>query len=389
MSALLPPGKCEAGRMGYRVWLKEVYCVTRFHHEDLKGAEMNRQVYLKRLAAIMAAGLVGASPALGAAYVELVPWSTIQNGESSSFHYGAVVEGQTSFHQLSLNNSPAITRVDNLNGSQSATTLVTPAQWGAATGGNTSLTSFYGFSISGDYLQFADVSSDEVWRVHKSTGAITQYASQANIKAETGETSVQVLSPFDTNPLNGEMAFYDGASDSILITSGANTVNTLVSSSQLISLTTTATVSGGMGYDAAGTLYWANRDVDSIYKRADDGTLGTVLTQSEIVAVTGEASADFGDILPAADGLVYFYETRSDSILSFDPSNPAGSLSFFITEQELIDGPMGSDNVVSLAWYDGNLGWHTFGASSFFVVPEPTSLALLAIASLFVHRRRR
>lgn len=329
-----------------------------------------------------------ALPALGTTYQELLPWSVVKGPAASTSHFAAVVEGQTSYHQLRT--ETAITRVEALNGAPATSVLLNQAGWFAASG-ETNMSTWYGFSVAGDYLQFAETTTDAVWRVHKSTGTIFAYVSKADILALTGLTSVQLLSPADTGP-TGEMAFYEGASDAILVTAGQNAVQVLVSRDSLIAATGNSDVSGGMSYDSAGNLYWGSNTSDDMWRRNADGTISQVLTTAQILAVTGAASVGWKDILAAPDGLVYFGENTSKSVLRFDPADPANTLEVFLSEADLLAGPMASSNMISLTWYDagargGGLAFHTFNQTGLYWVPEPAGFVLLAVAGLLSRRR--
>ena len=321
--------------------------------------------------------------AAAASYDVLVPWSTLEAGSGGTTHFGAVVAGNTSFHQL--RSGAAITRVDDLGGAQTSSVLMDSTAWFGATG-ETSLSTWYGFGVSGDHVQFADTTTDAIWRVHADLGTVTPYATSGDITTLTGETSSQCLSPSDTTP-SGEMAFYEGRSDSILITTGLNGVEYLITSAELTAATGSDSVSGGLSFDAAGNLYWGSNSSDDLWRRATDGSLGQVLSTAEITAVTGEGAVGWKDIFAAPDGLVYFQDNTSDHILRFDPSDAAGSLEIFLSSDDLLNGPMGSNNAISLTWFDGNLAWHAFNETPLYYVPEPTSLLLCVLGGLILRRR--
>jgi hypothetical protein len=105
----------------------------------------------------------------------------------------------------------------------------------------------------------------------------------------------------------------------------------------------------------------------------------------------------FKDIFAAPDGLIYFNDNTSHSILRFSPANPASSLATFLTEAELVGGPMASNNPVCLSWYDpdgagplnGGLTFHTFSTKGLYwaQVPEPAGLLLLGLGTLLLRRR--
>lgn len=315
------------------------------------------------------------------AYVELVPWSTLTNGVATS-HFAHTVSGDTSFHNLSLNNGAGITRVDNLGGVQTMTELVSPGEWTTASG-KTSMSAFYGFNLAGEYLQFAEPSTDAVWRVHKDSGAITEYVSKAAIDAFIGGTGPSLLSPFDSDPISGELVFYEGDTDSLIVTTGMDSLDWLVTDVQLTAAMGNDRVSGGIGFDAAGNLYWGSSTSDDLWMLPAGGDpdmdIVQVLSTAEILAVTGATSFGPREIFPAPDGWVYIGDTASDGILRFDPSDPANTLEFFLTSQELLDGPAGSDNIITYGWYDdgvcGLLTFQRFNQYGLFVVePLPPTL---------------
>jgi hypothetical protein len=340
--------------------------------------------------------LCAAVPAMGqTAYKELVPWSTISNGSSTS-HFAATVEGQTSYHNLTFPGS--IVRVDNLDGVQSMTELVTPTQWSTANGGvATNMSAWYGFSISGDNLQFAETSTDAIWRVNKNTGAITEYVSKATIDTYIGGTGPSLLSPFDTDPVSGEMVFYEGDTDSLLVTTGVNGIADFITSAQLTAAVTNDSVSGGIGFASDGTLYWASSTSDDMWKLPFGGNPDTDITQvlstTNITDVTGGTAYSPRDIFPAPDGWVYFGDNSSDNILRFDPADPANTLEIFLTATELENGPAATTNVITFGWYDdgfdGALTFNRFNEYGLYYVPEPASVLLLGLGGLALLRRRR
>jgi sugar lactone lactonase YvrE len=313
-------------------------------------------------------------------YTELTSWSTISNGGNSTSHFAAVVDGQTSYHQLALGSSPRIVKVTNLNGTQTQRELVSTAQWGS-----TSLTSFYGFSVSGDYIQFSDISSDAVWRVNKDTGAITEYIAKATIGNYLGiaTSSVALTSPSDTTP-TGEFVFYESSTKNILITNGANTVSTLLSQSQLASAegvsNGSASVSGGFTFDGQGSFYWGDSN-KGIYKLKTDGTTQQVLSVDTIKTLTGKTSVSFNDVYAAPDGNLYFRDNSSANVLQYSLAN--GTLISYLTQADLKAGPIGNVSgtlvVNQFSWYDGKLAFNVQGANGLYVVPEPATLILLGL----------
>jgi hypothetical protein len=207
-----------------------------------------------------------------------------------------------------------------------------------------------GFGVFGDTLFWMDTATDAIWSANTTSGGIVPYVTTAQIIAHTGQASAQALENYSITPI-GEIVWYEGQSDRILVTGGAGNVFTLVTQAQLITLMGNSIVRGGLGYDAFDRLYWGNSTTDSMYRRATDGALGEALSVAQITAVSGAAGADFGDIFGAPDGYVYWYERTADNIMRFDPADPAGTLEIVLSEAELNAGPAGSDNVFTLGWY--------------------------------------
>ena len=348
--------------------------------------------------------LLAAVPSMAATqYYVLADWYTVNQGQASTGYYSAVADGQSVYSQLALNSATRIVRTDGLFSPATATTttLVSSAQWAAATvtpakpTGETNMTSFYGFSKYGSYLQFSDSITDCVWRMEKATGALTKYVSAEAIVAHAGGSASNLGVGSDTmygGQYAGEMAFYESSSKNILVTTGPGTLATLVTAAQLTALGNVAVQ--GMGANAAGDLYWANSTNDAMYKRAADGTITTVLSSANFLPVLGATDVNFKDILPAPDGYVYFQDSKTYNILRFNESDPAGTLGIFMSTADLFAGPAGSDtkNIYCLSWYEGALAFNvgaTTGARGFYgLVPEPASLGLLALGGVMALRRR-
>jgi hypothetical protein len=273
-----------------------------------------------------------------------------------------------------------ITKVESIGGTTTTTLLVSNAQWKAYLGTtDPALTILSGnrMAIMGDYLQFLDSSTDAIYRVHKTTGAISVLASKAAIAAVTGNPDVRLIDADDFSPC-GDMAFYDEKTDNVLSVDPSGNISVLISTADLGTAygcpvpppSNYNFIAGGMTFDRKGNLYWALTDTGStcgggcIYRRAVDGTITRILTEPDIWAVTtaNPPAVAFNDIFAAPDGNVYFYDRRDtvDSILYFDPADPVNTLAVFITEAQIQAGPAGPGevNVGALNAFGSKLTWH-------------------------------
>jgi hypothetical protein len=329
----------------------------------------------------------------------LIPFETADGGDDaigSGAIYGIAFEDDTAYVQLSLNSLPQITVITNLLGTQGVTRLVDPPDWLLASD-KTSMTAFYGFTIVGDYLQFADVASDMIWRIHKVTGEVIRYADTNAILAATGGDSVSLPSFNCANPFNGEQVFYESSTDTILTTDGSNTVQVFISKEALEDEFDTASVSGGFDFDPAGNFYFGLRessiDYSGLHMRDTNGVLSVIFTEADISLVTGGNYPIFGDIFMAPDGLMYFCARlgASGNILRFDPVDPDNTLELFLSDQDLVESVANDANVAQMGWYDGGLCWHRFQRNPVYralEIPEPCLAVCLVVIiyGMFVRR---
>jgi len=324
---------------------------------------------------VLAALLLAAPSAHAIESVHLVNFVMADGGTNdalgSDVMYGFAIQDDTAYCQLSLNSLPQITRVDNVAGGQVTTRLVSPAQWLAASG-QTSLSTFYGFGVWSNWLQFGDVSSDQIWRVNKITGEIIKYADTTAITNATGATNgVSVLSPQTINPFTGEHVFYDSRSKHILTTAGSNVVEIFISEQQLSNAFGNAGVSGGMAFDRDGNFYfggYVSSTYTGIHKRDTNGVLSVFFSKAQLDAVHGSNYPVPGDIICAPDGLMYLrvYRATAGCILTCDPlaSNPVATLSLLLTAQQFSNSVAQSANMGMAGWYKGGFCWHHFKEGS-------------------------
>ena len=328
---------------------------------------------------------------------ELISFVTADGGTNpigSDRIFGHVIEGDTAYAQLTGNNLPQITRIDDVSGSQDVTQLVSPTAWMVATE-KTIMSSWYGMSLWSNYIQFADSSSDQIWRFDKNTGEIICYADTLAISNATGSADIKITARQGVNPFTGEHVFYEGESDNILITAGSNVVAVYLSSNDMISAFGNCEVRGGMTYDPDGNFYFACRHSDADYSavqmRATNGALSTVLTKAQIETVVTNRST-FGDIFYAPDGLIYFVARSGGdcNILSFDPHDPGGTLAMHLSEDDLTNSVAQDANIHVLGWYDnGEYGGITWNNGSgrypiYWAEQIPEAVGLIALLGVLV-----
>ncbi len=337
--------------------------------------------------------------------IELITWETMYNGSSVDGINGLAIDGQTAYVQLCNGGAAYILRVENLDGTQTTTELVSAATWFAASG-LTKMASGKGFQVYSvsNYVQFGDTSSignDEIWRVDTSSGLLTRYVSKQSIMDVTGAGGVMLQNPQCINPTTGEHVFYDGSSDSILITTGSNAVQILISDDELTNAFGTDTIDGGMAYDADGNLYFGTRvsatGYTAIHKCTPAGVLSDILTNEQILSVCGPDYVVPTDLYFASNGWMYLdmRTGQRNCIMKFDPADPPGTLEVFLSEHVLSNSVVSNAYVGSMDWYGSlpnhGLTWQRNGEHGIYnAIPEPAAVgfAVLAIWSAFINRKR-
>ena len=347
---------------------------------------------MKKKIFAMFLGLLAAS-VNAASYVEVYSWDKVLNGNGSSSHYCAVSDGENSYHLLALGGGGAITKIDK---DGNASTLCTALDISFATltqnGASESyFTSLYGLSLipgvggTSDAIVLSDSKTDAVWSIDSNTGVITCLANSASIPADDLYTPGTAY--------NGSYYFYGKTVDNpsggdpdeyAVFSTDGQAVSTVLSYDSIMDFP----LSGGLTFDGQGNMVFGSSSSDSMYSY-DGDSITTLLSKEMITEFTGKVAAGFGDLFYAPDGNVYFYETTSDSILSFDPADAANTLAFVLTEDELLAGPAEYDNVYGLTWHNDNLAFNFLGSRGFYAVPEPMTMSLLGIGTLTVFRRRR
>lgn len=340
---------------------------------------MTRQLSLTLLAALTA--LVAATPAQ-AQIIEVFNEAEVAGGIVDSFLGAVTVSGGTAYavsRDTSSDDTGAVVSFDGVT----FTTVMTPAQW-TAFGSTNDIAAGNGVGVVGGSLRSVSFFDNNVYEVDLGTGTVTEAVSAAAINAATGVTS-NLSVAFEVGS-DGTIYSFDFESDSIVAVSPANAVSVEVSAGDL-----GATSVGGVGIDGDTLLIGDNSNDELVAWDTVGNAKSTVLDTATIEAVTDDVDGrvGFGDILAAPNGLIYFYESDSDYLLSYDPADPAGTLAAVITEAEFGAGPS-SDLLGQLAWWDGRIAYTDQSDGFYTLIPEPTSaaLGLLALAGFGVARRR-
>jgi hypothetical protein len=244
---------------------------------------------------------------------------------------------------------------------------------------------------------FVDRNSDSIYTLDLANNSLTLEKSNADIISFTGLTSTSQQIDQGVLDASGNLLFYNGTTDSILSLSTSGTLSTFATDAELISGIGTDIIRS-MSIDAANErLFIGSTSTDEVSVLDFSGasnSYSTVVSKADLIAFTGETATGPNNMLYAPDGLLYIYESTSDSIISLDPDNPLGTLTTVIDEAALLDGPGGSDVIGGLVWIDDNIGWYISSTrndsvAGVYAIPEPSSLALLGLGGLLAMRRRR
>jgi hypothetical protein len=265
------------------------------------------------------------------------------------------------------------------------TTIMTPADW-AVIGSTNDYAAGNGAGIFGGNVRAVSFFDNNIYEVDITDGTVTEVVSTTDI-ALAVQTQPN-LSAVNETWLDGTIYAVESASDQLISVDLFDNVSVEIGAVDFAALLGGTSI-GGLGVNGS-TLYLGSNSSDSLvtWNTVTD-TGSTLLTTAEIESVTDDIDgrAGFGDIFYAPDGLVYFYESDSDYLLSFNPLDAANTLSVVLTKAEFNAGP-GSSTINQLSWYEGNIAWADTGLG-YYTIPEPTTAGLLGLGALVMLRRRR
>ncbi|WP_197525083.1 PEP-CTERM sorting domain-containing protein [Botrimarina hoheduenensis] len=333
----------------------------------------------------MAAAL-SVSSASAITIVEVFTEAEAAGGINNPFLDTVVVDGSTAYAVVrdldGADDAGVVVAYDGTN----FTTVSSVAQW-QATGSTNDPAAGNGAAYVGGVVRFVSSLDNSVYEIDLGTGTATEVVSAATINAAIG-SSASLVASFEVTS-SGQIYAYDAlsANRQIVSISPANAVSIEIPPADFA--TSFGTTVGGVGV-LGDTILVGTNTFDAIvgWDTVND-VASTVVSTAQILAVTGAASAGFGDIFAAPDGLVYFYESTADSLLVFDPADVGGTLSVLVSEAQFLAGPS-SDTINQLAWYNGSIAFTDTSEGFYSVVPEPASAlaALLVVGGVSLRRRR-
>ncbi|QDU70501.1 PEP-CTERM sorting domain-containing protein [Mucisphaera calidilacus] len=332
------------------------------------------------------------SAALAADYVEVASHEDLFGAGSTMFTRSVVTDGASTLYVFGADNNPLGFEVIKYD-----TTTSTATKLADLTSFVSDIPSFspddpfpgygFGYVAATNELQLIDGASSAIYRFDASTGDAYEYLSNAAIAAHTGLASADLVN-YSGTTVDGEAVFFEDDSKSILISSSAGSVSTLVSATELVDATGGNDVRTGLTSDGQGNYYWGQNSTDVIYKY--DGN--TVSPFIAIGAVGGDSFS--GDMFYAPDGLIYVRMRTggANALWSFDPAavDPTASLTQILSGSQLADGPLGSNFISEISWFEGQPGFHRISTSlGYYAVPAPSTFALAAILGMAGLTRRR
>ena len=305
-------------------------------------------------------------------YSTLIPFSNVRVGNNYEYQSAIAFEGLDTAYAVNRDveftatpyAESQIIRIDNIRTDPTPTVLVTYQQWcdflGVEPESQTLIGAGSRMKIIGDYLQFLDNTTDQIYRVHKVTGEISVFVSKEDITAVTGFGNANIIKECAFSA-DDRMAFYDQVSKHLLEVDAEGNISILVSRSEFANFYASLgaaepvnAIAGGLSYDLEGNLYWSlsgsafspSSAGGSIYRRnASDGVITRLVEEIDIwFASNSFGSVAFNDIIVGPDCHLYFFNRESAAlhILAFDVTNPLATLDIYLDQNTLGTGPMGT-----------------------------------------------
>ncbi|MEM8781276.1 MAG: PEP-CTERM sorting domain-containing protein [Planctomycetota bacterium] len=302
--------------------------------------------------------------AASAQYIQLTDGDDIFADSGNTFIAGFVGDGSDAFAVISGNDVPAIQKIEDAGGANTVTTTVDSTQLIGLTGNDAYAPAF--FDLSGDTILSGEITTDQIYGFSTvGINGVSIEGSEPSLDAFIGGTGPGVFFGA-VDAITGETFFYETDTDSIIANTSVNTFETVVTDTELAALSGDDIISGLAASD--GVLFFGNASgssplVEGIY--AFDTNTGT----GEVLVTADQADAILGGtnginptntgFFAAPNGDIFFFDSGFDAILSFDPDDPLGTLGFVLTQAEILAGPANSGLGTSSSPVIGitDLGW--------------------------------
>lgn len=186
-------------------------------------------------------------------------------------------------------------------------------------------------------------------------GTLTEWVSNADILAATGETDADCDDTGMAVAPDGTLYFAEDTSHDILTVTPTGAVSVFVDSAVLdAAVGTSSDIDNGMVFGSDGNLYAADEDCDCIIRITVPGGVVTIeVSNADILAHTGKSTADLeGGLARASDGTLYFVDEDSQApgelVLTV---SPGGVISTLATESDItaVTGNSSTDLDVGIA----------------------------------------
>jgi len=173
-------------------------------------------------------------------------------------------------------------------------------------------------------------------------GGLTEFISSQQIKDVTGEGAVDCGNSGLAIDRDGNVYFNEDESDSVLVATPDGDLSIFVPEAAITALTglANADLDNGMTIGLDGNLYFADEEGFVLRATIPNGVVSLVLTEAEILAVTGKLAADLqGGIAFDCTGNLYITDEEGLNAQSADlilKLTPSGVLSIFVTEDDIL-----------------------------------------------------
>lgn len=341
----------------------------------------------------LAVGALALSGAAHAQFFEVASLEDVRNNPNSAAIQAFFFEGSTLYVGLGgsnqgggVFNGQAINRVTGIGGTPVVTTLMDETQWGTTN-------AFFArpFSKTGNVLQFVSTINPLIYRLDVSSapGTLTQRFTTADINAGAGFSNFN-SGTAGANDVAGELIFANVAGqnsgvDRALLRTNGSDIDVLLNATQLAALFSAGTNPSVNALGIAGDIVYLGNNNSNALGTFNTSTSATsiILDQAALTGVLGGTGVNFVQIFPGPDGLVYF-ATTNRAIASFNPADPAGTLSMVVADAGAVINGLGWFSDEDVLAFSTNVG--------IYAIPEPrvyAALVGLLALGFVVYRRRR